>query len=423
MDLLRLATIGSVDDGKSTLIGRLLHDSKNIFDDQYDHIAAVSRRRGHDVVDLALLTDGLRAEREQGITIDVAHRYFATPRRHFIIADCPGHVQYTRNMITGASTADLAVLLVDARHGVVEQTRRHSLLVSLLGVPHLVLCVNKMDLVGYEEAAFQAIRTQFEEFAARLDLRDVTFIPISALDGDNVVERSAHMPWYEGGSLLHHLESLYIAGDDNLIDVRFPVQYVLRPQAAAGDEHRDYRGYAGTVAGGSIRVGDEVAVLPSGLTTRIARIDTFDGPVDEARSTAAVSLVLEHPLDISRGDMICRPHNRPHVGNELEAMVAWMDHDAALTTGTTYAIKHTTRSARARVTELRYRLDIDTLHRDPQATSLRVNEIGRVALRTTTPLFYDEYRRNRTTGSFILIDESTNQTVAGGMLLPPEPSA
>lgn len=414
MDMLRFATIGSVDDGKSTLIGRLLYDSKSIFEDQLEHITAVSQRRGQDYVDLALLTDGLRAEREQGITIDVAYRYFATPKRSFIIADCPGHIQYTRNMITGASTVDAALLLVDARHGIVEQTRRHSLLVSLLGVPHLVICINKMDLVQYDEAVYERIRAEFSDFAARLQLRDVTFIPISALDGDNVVSRSPNMGWYEGSSLLHLLETLYVAGDENLIDVRFPVQYVIRPQRA---EFHDYRGYAGRVAGGTLRVGDEVMVLPSGFTSHIAAIDTFDGPVDEARPPMAVTVRLADEIDISRGDMICRPRNRPQTSQDLEAMLAWMDHAAPLAPGRIYTIKHTTRTARAKVGELRYRLDINTLHRDLDATELRVNDVGRITLRTTAPLFFDDYQRNRATGSFILIDEATNQTVAGGMLL------
>jgi bifunctional enzyme CysN/CysC len=410
---LRFATVGSVDDGKSTLIGRLLHDSKSIFEDQLEHIEAVSRRRGTDYVDLALLTDGLRAEREQGITIDVAYRYFSTPHRDFVIADCPGHVQYTRNAITGASTADLAIVLVDARHGVVEQTRRHSLLMSLLGVPHLVICVNKMDLVDHSEARFGEVRDEFTEFAARLDLRDVTFIPISALAGDNVVDRSTNMPWYQGPTLLHHLESVYTASDDNLIDVRFPVQYVVRPQRA---EHRDYRGYAGTVAAGTLRPGDAVAVLPSGLTSRIERIDTADGPVPEARPAMAVTLLLADDLDISRGDMICRPHNRPTPAQDLDAMVAWMDSDHPLALRKIYTLKHTTRSVRAMVTDLRYRLDVHTLHREEDVSQLALNEIGRIALRATAPLFADDYRRNRITGSFVLIDEATNQTAAAGML-------
>ncbi len=415
IEMLRFATVGSVDDGKSTLIGRLLHDSKSIFEDQLEHVEAVSRRRGDDYVDLALLTDGLRAEREQGITIDVAYRYFATPKRSFVIADCPGHIQYTRNMITGASTADLAILLVDARYGVVEQTRRHSLLVSLLGVPHLVICVNKMDLVDWDEDRFEQIRAQFTEFAGRLELRDVTFIPVSALSGDNVVDRSMHMSWYDGPSLLHHLEHVYIGSDDNLIDVRFPVQYVIRPQRTS----HDYRGYAGTVAGGTLRPGDEVVVLPSGFSSTIASIDTADGPQAEATPHRAVTITLSDDIDISRGDMICRPNNRPNVGQDVEAMVCWMDRDATLSARSVYTVKHTTQTARAMVTDLRYHLDINSLHRDESATSLGLNEIGRVALRTTAPLFYDEYRRNRATGSFILIDESSNQTVAAGMLLGP----
>jgi len=410
---LRFATVGSVDDGKSTLIGRLLHDSKSIFEDQLEHIEAVSKRRGNDYVDLALLTDGLRAEREQGITIDVAYRYFSTPARDFIIADCPGHIQYTRNMITGASTADLAIVLVDARHGVVEQTRRHSLLVSLLGVPHLVICVNKMDLVEFDHERFEEIREEFTEFAQRLELRDVTFIPISALEGDNVVDRSVSTPWYDGPTLLHHLEAVYTASDDNLIDVRFPVQYVIRPHTAA---HHDYRGYAGTVAAGSLRPGDDVLVLPSGLTTTIERIDTADGPVDEARPPMAVTLVLADDVDISRGDMICRPNNHPEPSQDIEAMLAWMDTPTPLAMRQIYALKHGTRSVRAMVTDLRYRLDVSTLHRDADATELRLNEIGRVTLRATAPLFADDYRRNRNTGSFVLIDESTNQTVAAGMI-------
>jgi bifunctional enzyme CysN/CysC len=410
---LRFATVGSVDDGKSTLIGRLLHDSKSIFEDQLEHIEAVSRKRGTDYVDLALLTDGLRAEREQGITIDVAYRYFSTPHRDFVIADCPGHVQYTRNAITGASTADLAIVLVDARHGVVEQTRRHSLLMSLLGVPHLVIAVNKMDLVDHSAARFEEVRQEFTEFAARLDLRDVTFIPISALAGDNVVDRSTNMGWYEGPTLLHHLETVYTASDDNLIDVRFPVQYVVRPQRA---EHRDYRGYAGTVAAGTLRPGDEVMVLPSGLTTRIERIETADGPVTEARPSMAVTLLLADDLDISRGDMICRPHNHPTASQDLDAMVAWMDSDHPLGLRKIYTLKHTTRTVRAMVTDLRYRLDVHTLHRDEAVTQLALNEIGRVSLRATSPLFADDYRHNRVTGSFVLIDEATNQTAAAGML-------
>ncbi|MBA3983450.1 MAG: 50S ribosome-binding GTPase [Acidimicrobiia bacterium] len=410
---LRFATVGSVDDGKSTLIGRLLYDSKSIFEDQLEHVEAVSLRRGDEYVDLALLTDGLRAEREQGITIDVAYRYFSTPQRDFIIADCPGHIQYTRNMITGASTADLALVLVDARLGVVEQTRRHSLLVSLLGVPHLVICVNKMDLVDFAESRFEEIRDQFTEFAGQLDLHDVTFIPISALKGDNIVDRSKSTDWYEGPTLLHHLETVYVASDDNLIDVRFPVQYVIRPKRT---EYHDYRGYAGQVAAGRMRPGDEVMVLPSGMTSTIASIDTADGPLDEARPPQSVAITLADDVDISRGDLICRPNNHPEPSQDVEAMVAWMDSSASLNPRTIFTLKHTTRSVRAMVTDLRYRLDIQTMHRDTEATSLSLNEIGRVSLRTMQPIFADDYRRNRATGSFILIDESTNQTVAGGMI-------
>ncbi len=419
LEPLRFATVGSVDDGKSTLIGRLLHDSKSIFEDQLEHVEAVSKKRGNDYVDLALLTDGLRAEREQGITIDVAYRYFSTPRRSFIIADCPGHIQYTRNMVTGASTVDLATVLIDARHGVVEQTRRHSLLVSLLGVPHLVIAVNKMDLVDYSEERFEEIREQFTEFAQKLELRDVTFIPISAFAGDNVVDRSANMNWYEGSTFLNHLESVYVASDDNLIDVRFPVQYVIRPHT---NEHQDYRGYAGVPAAGTIKPGDDVIVLPSGLESTIAGIDNFDSlaagvdTLDHARPGEAVTIRLADNLDVSRGDMICRPHNRPQVTQDLEAMICWMDSEADLTPRTIYTMKHTTRTVRAMVTDLRYRLDINTMHRDEEATSLTLNEIGRVVLRATEPVFVDDYRRNRQTGSFILIDESTNQTVAGGMI-------
>lgn len=410
---LRFASVGSVDDGKSTLIGRLLHDSKSIFEDQLEHVAAISKRRGNDYIDLALLTDGLRAEREQGITIDVAYRYFSTPHREFVIADCPGHIQYTRNMVTGASTADLAIVLIDARHGVVEQTRRHSLLVSLLGVPHLVICINKMDLVDFSEDRFDEIKEQFTEFATRLELHDVTFIPVSALAGDNVVDRSDNMKWYEGTTLLHHLETVYIASDNNQVDVRFPVQYVIRPQTA---EHHDYRGYAGQVAAGVLKPGDEIMVLPSGFTSTIASIDTFDGPVAEAGPGEAVTIRLTDNIDVSRGDMICRPLNRPVVTQDLEAMICWMDSDAPLQTRKVYALKHTTRNARAMVTDVRYRLDINTMHRDLNATELQLNEIGRVELRTTEPILTDDYHRNRVTGSFVLIDEDTNQTVAGGMI-------
>jgi bifunctional enzyme CysN/CysC len=413
MDLLRFATAGSVDDGKSTMIGRLLYDTKTIFEDQLEAVERTSRAMGVDFTNLALLTDGLRAEREQGITIDVAYRYFATPKRKFIIADTPGHIQYTRNMVTGASTADLAVVLVDARKGMVEQSRRHAFIVTLLRVPHLVVAVNKMDLVEYAQDVFETIRGEFSAFATKLSVPDLTVVPIAALHGDNVASRSDRMPWYQGPSLLHHLENVHIASDRNLTDVRFPVQYVIRPQSS---EHHDYRGYAGTVAGGVLKPGDQVIVLPSGLETRIAAIDTEDGPVDEAFPPMAVTVRLEDDLDVSRGDMVARPHNAPAVTQDIDAMVCWMS-DGALTPGRKLAIKHTTRSTRCVVKELRYRLDVNTLHRDESATELKLNDIGRLRLRTTSPLFVDDYRRNRSTGGFILIDEATNDTVGAGMVV------
>jgi bifunctional enzyme CysN/CysC len=417
-ELLRFATAGSVDDGKSTLIGRLLYDSKSIFEDQLESVADASERMGLEGTNLALLTDGLRAEREQGITIDVAYRYFATPRRKFIIADTPGHVQYTRNMVTGASTADLAIVLIDARKGVLEQSRRHAFIASLLRIPHLVLAVNKMDLVDYDQERFDEIVAEFTSFAAKLDVSDLTFIPISALNGDNVVTRSPNMEWYDGASLLHHLETVHIASDRNLIDARFPVQYVLRPQT---DEFHDYRGYAGQVAAGVFKPGDEVVVLPSGFSSRIAAIDSFDGPVDEAFAPMSVTIRLADEIDVSRGDMISRPQNQPTASQDIDAMVCWLTEASTLTPRTKLAIKHTTRTARAMVKDLRYRLDINTLHRDEAATALGLNEIGRVSLRTTQPLFFDEYRRSRETGSFILIDESTNATVGAGMILGETP--
>jgi bifunctional enzyme CysN/CysC len=412
-ELVRFATAGSVDDGKSTLIGRLLYDTKSIFEDQLEHVERTSLQRGDGYVNLALLTDGLRAEREQGITIDVAYRYFETPRRKFIIADTPGHPQYTRNMVTGASTSDLALILVDARKGVAEQTRRHSFIASLLRIPHLVLCVNKMDLVDFDQEVFERICADFSGWAARLEVSDVTFIPISALHGDNVVERSERMSWYDGPSLLYHLEHVHVASDRNLVDARFPVQWVVRPMS---DEHHDYRGYAGQVASGVFRVGDDVVVLPSGIETRVAGIETYDGPVEEAFPPLSVTLLLEDDLDVSRGDMICRPHNRPIEAREVEAMVCWMS-ERPLQPAGRYRIKHTTRTALAKADELRYRIDVNTLHRHEDASGLSLNEIGRLRLRLSSPLFLDEYRRNRTTGSFILIDESTNDTVGAGMVL------
>jgi bifunctional enzyme CysN/CysC len=416
MDILRLATAGSVDDGKSTLIGRLLFDSKAIFEDQLASVERTSKERGEDFTNLALLTDGLRAEREQGITIDVAYRYFATPRRKFIIADTPGHIQYTRNMVTGASTADLAIVLVDARNGLTEQSRRHAFLTTLLRVPHLVLAVNKMDLVNYEPDAFNKIVEEFTAFGTKLEIGDLTFIPISALHGDNVVERSLSMPWYNGPSLLHHLEHVHIASDRNLIDVRFPVQYVIRPHQATDPELHDYRGYAGQVAGGILKPGDEVMHLPSGLTTKIKRIDTASGPVDEAFPPMSVTLLLEDDLDISRGDMICRPHNQPTVTQDVQAMVSWMADAPVLTPRSRLIVKHTTRTVKAMVRDINYRLDINTLHRDEAADRLGLNEIGRVSLRLTQPIFCDPYSRNRMTGGMILIDEGTSATVGAAMI-------
>ncbi len=416
MELVRLATTGSVDDGKSTLIGRLLYDTKSIFEDQLTAVEDASRRRGADYVDLALLTDGLRAEREQGITIDVAYRYFATPKRKFVLADTPGHVQYTRNMVTGASTANIALVLVDARHGIVEQTRRHSFIASLLQVPHLVLCVNKMDLVEFDEDVYTEIVDEFREFAAKLAISDLRFVPVSALTGDNVVAPSAAMPWYHGPSVLELLEEIHVASDQNLIDTRFPVQYVIRPHTM---ENQDYRGYAGQVAAGVLKPGDEVMVLPSGFTTRISSIETADGPVSEAAAPMSVTIRLADDLDISRGDMICRPNNHPYTSQDIEAMVCWLSESTSLTPGSKLALKHTTRWGRALVKDIRYRLDVNTLHRNEGPASLVLNEVGRVVLRTTVPFFFDDYRRNRATGSFILVDETTNNTVGAGMIVGP----
>lgn len=412
MSLLRLLTCGSVDDGKSTLIGRLLYDSKSIFEDQIEAVEESSRRRGDERVNLALLTDGLRAEREQGITIDVAYRYFATPRRKFIIADTPGHVQYTRNMVTGASTASLALILIDARQGVIEQTRRHSFIASLLRIPHVVVCVNKMDLVDWSEDRFEEICAEFTEFSQRLELPDVEFIPMSALLGDNVVSRSENMSWYNGASLLHYLEHLHIGSDRDLIDCRFPVQWVVRPQS---DEHHDYRGYGGQVASGVFRVGDEVTALPSGLSSRVKSIRIGDAEVEEAAPPMSVSIELEHDLDISRGDMLCRPNNQATQSQDIEAMVVWMSQQP-MSVNKKYVIKHTTREARCMVKDLRYRMDVTSLSRDESAAQLGLNEIGRVQLRTTVPLLHDPYRSCRETGGFILVDEATNATVGAGMI-------
>jgi sulfate adenylyltransferase large subunit len=412
MDLLRFATAGSVDDGKSTLIGRLLYDSKAIFEDQLESVEATSLQRGYDYTDLALLTDGLRSEREQGITIDVAYRYFATPKRKFIIADTPGHTQYTRNMVTGASTANLGLVLVDARQGLNEQSRRHAVILSLLRVPHMVLAINKMDLVDWDQSVYDKIREEFSAFASKLSIPDLEVIPISALLGDNVVTRSENMPWYQGASLMHHLEHVNIASDRDLIGTRFPVQYVIRPKS---DDFHDYRGYAGRIAGGILKPGDEVVVLPSGMPSRIESIEFFGQEVDEAFNPMSVTVRLEDDIDVSRGDMICRPHNAPIPTQDLDAMVCWMTTEP-LRARQKLAIKHTTRSARAMVQEIRYRLDVNTLHRDQDAMDLGLNEIGRVHLRTTVPLITDPYRKNHSTGSFILIDEATGATVGAGMI-------
>ena len=412
-DLLRFSTAGSVDDGKSTLIGRLLYETKQIFDDQLEAVERASRQQGADYLNLALLTDGLRAEREQGITIDVAYRYFATPRRKFIIADTPGHVQYTRNMVTGASTSDLALILVDARNGVVEQTRRHALLAALLGVPRLVVCVNKMDLVGWSEAAFDDIAADFRAFAAGLDVDDVTCIPVSALAGDNVAEPSASMPWYSGPTLLRCLEEAP-AGVAGRLDIfRFPVQYVVRPLS---HEHHDYRGYAGQIAAGAVSPGDEVLVLPNGHTTRVEGVDVFEGELDRAAAPRSVTIRLADDLDVSRGDMSCSPHQPPASATSLEATLCWLG-TQPLRLDAPYLIQHTTRRVRAIVSELHHRLNPNDLSRDEDASTLALNDIGKATLRITQPLFADSYRDCRATGSFILIDPGTHNTVAGGMVL------
>lgn len=416
-EMVRLATAGSVDDGKSTLIGRLLYDSKAIFTDQLESIERTSAERGDEYANLALLTDGLRAEREQGITIDVAYRYFSTPKRKFIIADTPGHVQYTRNMVTGASTADLAMILIDARKGVLEQTRRHAFLSSLLGIPHLTICVNKMDLVDWSQQRFDEICDEFVSFAAKLNVTDLTFIPLSALRGDNVVDKSDAMPWYEGRPLLSHLENVYIASDRNLIDARMPVQYVIRPQRSDGADHR---AYAGTVAGGVFSRGDEVVILPGGFASTITEIWGPGGSkLDEAFASMAVSIELADEIDIVRGDMFARPNNRPYVGRDIDSMVCWFSEDTDLTVGNRYRLMGGTRETRATITGVNYRLDVNTLHRDESAELLSLNEIARLTLHTQEPLMFDSYRRNRETGSFILIDEATNKTVGAGMITAP----
>ena len=412
-ELLRFTTAGSVDDGKSTLIGRLLYDSKSIFQDQMEAIEAVSLRRGESKVNLALLTDGLKSEREQGITIDVAYRYFSTPKRKFIIADTPGHIQYTRNMVTGASTANVALVLIDARNGVVEQTRRHTVIASLLQIPHLVVCINKMDLVDYDEQVYENIKSDFEKFAAKLEIKDVHFIPISALHGDNVVNRSAHTDWFEGSTLMYYLENVHIASDHNFIDTRFPVQYVIRPYQ---DEFHDYRGYAGRVVGGVLKKGDKVMVLPSGFTSTIKKIDTIDGELEKAFPPQTVTILLEDDIDVSRGDMIVRENNQPQVTQDLEVMVCWFNEKYLQEKGK-YTVLHTTQEARCIIKEIRYRLDINTLHRDLENREIKMNDIARVVIRTTKPLFVDSYRKNRNTGSVIFVDEGTNETVGAGMII------
>jgi bifunctional enzyme CysN/CysC len=412
-ELLRLATAGSVDDGKSTLIGRLLYDAKGIFEDQLEAIRHTSEQRGGLETDLALLTDGLRAEREQGITIDVAYRYFATPKRKFIIADTPGHTEYTRNMVTGASNAHLSLILIDARKGVIEQTRRHAFLSSMLGVPHMVVCINKMDLIDWDQDRYERIKSDFMEFAARLNVHDITFIPVSALLGDNVVQRSEHMWWYDGSPLLSHLESVYIGSDENFIDPRFPVQYVIRSQTP---ENPDFRGYAGTVASGVLRPGDDVLVMPTGTTSRITSIMTADGEVAEAFPPMAVVITLDDDIAVSRGDILCRPNNRPTASHDIEATVCWMDERSSLTEGRPYLLKHSTRTVRATAQNLHYRLDINGLHRDEEAQNLELNEVGRLTFRCTEPLLVDDYTTNRSTGSFIIIDPITNATVGAGVI-------
>ena len=413
MELLRFTTAGSVDDGKSTLIGRLLFDSKAIFQDQLESLEETSKQRGEDDINLALLTDGLRSEREQGITIDVAYRYFATPKRKFIIADTPGHIQYTRNMVTGASTANLAILLIDVRHGVIEQTKRHAFIASLLQIPHVAVCVNKMDLVDFNEESFNAIKKEFEKFSSKLEIKDVHFIPISALKGDNVVDRSKNMAWYEGSTLMHLLENVHIGSDENHIDCRFPVQYVIRPQSK---EFPDYRGYAGRIAGGVFKAGDKIKILPAGIDSKIKSIDTFNGEINQAFAPMSVCITLEDDIDISRGDMLVREHNQPFIGQELDLMICWMNSKKLLVKGK-YTIRHTSQNARCIIQEIRYKIDINTLHRIEDKKEIGLNDIGRIAIKTTKPLFYDKYSRNRNTGSIIIVDEATNETVGAGMII------
>ena len=414
MDLLRFTTAGSVDDGKSTLIGRLLYDSKSIFEDQLEAMEESSRKRGDENVNLSLLTDGLRAEREQGITIDIAYRYFATPKRKFIIADTPGHTQYTRNMVTGASTANVAIILIDARKGVIEQTKRHSFIANLLRIQHLVVAVNKMDLVDYSEEIFNNIVSDFREFASRLDnIVDITAIPISALNGDNVVDKSKNMDWYEGPTFLYHLENVYVGGEENHVDARFPVQWVIRPMS---DEWHDFRGYAGRVAGGAFRPGDDVTVLPSGFKTKIKAITTEAGDLSEAFAPQSICMTLVDEIDISRGDTLVKTNNPPKVSQDIEAMVCWFS-NKSMPPKAKLIVRHTTQETKAIIQEVKYQVDVNTLHKIEGIDGLSMNDIGRITLRTAVPLIHDSYRRNRNTGSFILIDPGTNETVAAGMIV------
>ena len=413
MELLRFSTAGSVDDGKSTLIGRLLYDSKSIFQDQYDAIEESSRRKGDENVNLALLTDGLRAEREQGITIDVAYRYFATPKRKFIIADTPGHIQYTRNMVTGSSTSNLSIILVDARHGVVEQTCRHTFISALLGIPHVVFCINKMDLVNYSEETYLKIKNDLEAFSSKLNVKDIHFVPISALNGDNVVNKSKNMDWYQGSSLMYLLENIHIGSDYNHIDCRFPVQYVIRPQS---EKYHDYRGYAGRIAGGVFKPGDKVAVLPSGFISTIKSIDTMDGSLSEAFAPMSVTITLDDDIDVSRGDMIVRENNQPNINQDIDIMICWLNEKKMLLNGK-YAVKHTSNDVMCIIKDMKYKVNINNLHRIEGDKELNMNEIARISIRTTKPLLYDKYTNNRFTGSLILIDEGTNETVGAGMII------
>ena len=413
MELLRFSTAGSVDDGKSTLIGRLLYDSKSIFQDQYEAIEESSKRKGDETVNLALLTDGLRAEREQGITIDVAYRYFATPKRKFIIADTPGHIQYTRNMVTGSSTSNLSIILVDARHGVVEQTCRHTFISSLLGIPHVVFCINKMDLVDYSEEVFDKIKDDLEAFSSKLNVKDIHFVPMSALNGDNVVNQSKNMDWYQGSTLMYLLENIHIGSDYNHIDCRFPVQFVVRPKS---EKYPDYRGYAGRIAGGVFKPGDDVTVLPSGFTSKVKTIDVMGGSLEEAYAPMSVTMTLEDDVDVSRGDMIVRENNQPNVNQDIDLMICWLN-DKKMTPKGKYTIKHTSSDARCIIKEVKYKININNLHRIEDDKEVNMNDIARISIRTTKPLLYDKYSRNRSTGSLILIDEATNETVGAGMII------